>query len=95
MKQATVETKVPEQVQWEKLVQPETPEQPLIRVCKNIEKERFDAVFALELVGIGRRTRNREEKIKENETQVSQQERYKRLLLAGLSTGQSLDLEDS
>lgn len=92
MKEATVETKVPEQVKWEKLVRPETPEQPLILVWKNIEKERFDAAFALELTGIGRRTKGREEKNKEGERQEEAQERYKRLLLAGLAANQGLDL---
>jgi len=74
-------------------IQPETPEQPLIRVYRNMEQEKYNAVFGLELSGIGRRTRSREEKSKENETRVNQQERYKRLLLTGLSAGQTLDFE--
>ena len=73
--------------------QHETPDQPLIRVCRNIEKENFEAVFALELSGIGRRIRSREEKNKEGERQEGQQERFKRLLLTGLSNGQTLDFE--
>lgn len=88
-----IQEKVSGEKNLETMVQPETQEQPLIRVSRNVEKECFDAVFALELSGIGRRTRNREEKSKESEKQEGQQERYKRLLLTGLSSGQSLDFE--
>jgi len=74
-------------------IHPEKQEQPLIRVYRNMEQEIYEAVFGLELSGIGRRTKSREEKSKENEIHVIQQERYKRLLLTGLSAGQTLDLE--
>jgi len=91
MKQATVEKIVPEQEQWRKLVQPASPEQPLIRVYKNIEKECFEAVFALELSGIGKRMIIREDWKKESEQREKIQDRHKKLLMSALSAQQSLD----
>lgn len=93
MKSTAIETQAAERDTdiSEKLIQPETPEQPLIRVFKNIEKEHYEADFALELAGIGRRTKNKEDGKKEEEKQEGSQERYKKLFLAALSANQSLD----
>lgn len=77
----------------ETIVQPETPEQPLIVVSKNVERGCNQTVFALELSGIGRRDRSLKEKTIEDESRKAQQEQYKRMLLSGLSTGQTLDFE--
>lgn len=75
----------------EKFIQPATPEQPLIKVTEIAEKECFESAFALELAGIGRKMKSREDIKKEVEKKESNQDRYKKEMLSGLAENQILD----
>lgn len=39
---------------WERFIQPQSPEQPLIRIYRNEKESCFDALFAIELAGVDR-----------------------------------------
>lgn len=76
---------------WEKLVKPETPEEPLYRIIKNKESGYFEAVFALSLEGVAN-TRHKESKNKnDDEVNLGDQEKNGNFLLSCLTERQALE----
>jgi hypothetical protein len=89
MHQLRAESLKQDRVVWESLISPEQPHEPLIRVRKNIEAQRFEADFALELKGVANQTVR--SVLLEPETTEMDEERLLGSLLSGLSAGQQLD----
>lgn len=71
-------------------VRPEHPEQPIIRVRERRERACFEAQFALELVGVTKNRTNLEATDKREETNKPDTTRYRKSLIAGLSSNQGL-----
>lgn len=40
--------------EWERYIEPQSPEQPLFRIYRNEKESCFDALFAIELAGVDR-----------------------------------------
>lgn len=71
------------------ILDPETPEQPLIHIHKEKERAYYEAEFALELAGVTK-TEIKFEAAKQDETTKANTGRYQKSLLTALSSEQSL-----
>lgn len=76
---------------WEEFIEPETPDQPLIRIEKQRESGPFQAGFMLELEGVTRKTSLLEAVKSEDERCHLDTAKCRDSLIAGLSRNQSLD----
>lgn len=77
---------------WERFIQPQNPEQPLIRINRNEKEACFDAVFAIELAGVVRKeseapkSNNKEDKRNEGVIDC-----YSNLLMSSVADDQGLE----
>lgn len=76
---------------FEAFIQPETADQPLIRVFEEKESEVFKAMFAIELVGVTKNKYTKKDAEGLKEEDVSARDRYRSTLIAGMSIDQSID----
>ncbi len=78
--------------EWQKIIEPETPEQPLIRVLKKKEMTSFEAAFALELAGVTRKKEGDQQPSDKSEANnTGNVDKNHNFLLSGISSGQRVD----
>ncbi len=76
--------------EWQKIIEPETPEQPLMRVRARKEMSDFEAEFALKLTGVTKDKTNRETPNKQEELYNICSSKYLREIIPCLAANQNL-----